>query len=324
MRIALIVLVIVIGALAALFVIRNDGQLAGRTPAEEVVEEAAEAPAEAPAMALPRFDIVRVDRQGFAVVAGRGMPGTTIELLANGAVIAEEQVEADGAWAISVDTPLDAGPVELTLRQTGEDGVPITSEETIVIYVPEDEGDAPVVLRTTPGGATEVLQRATDPVEGLGPLAVETIDYDAAGGVIFAGRATPGAAVQLFLDGQPVGPRTTASPEGRWTVETEVPPGRYVLRAVQIGEDGLPAYVVEVPFERAGFADIQRTDGGVVVQPGNSLWVISRAVYGEGRQYTIIFAANMDQIRDPDLIYPGQVFTVPEDPEGGEEDGDRE
>ena len=49
----------------------------------------------------------------------------------------------------------------------------------------------------------------------------------------------------------------------------------------------------------------------VIVQPGNSLWRIARRTYGEGTRYTTIFEANREQIKDADLIYPGQVFTVP-------------
>jgi len=49
----------------------------------------------------------------------------------------------------------------------------------------------------------------------------------------------------------------------------------------------------------------------VVVQPGDSLWRLARRAYGAGIQYTMIFEANRDKIRDPDLIYPGQVFTLP-------------
>ena len=49
-----------------------------------------------------------------------------------------------------------------------------------------------------------------------------------------------------------------------------------------------------------------------MVQPGNTLWRIARDTYGRGVQYTVIYGANKDQIRDPDLIYPGQIFTLPE------------
>ena len=51
--------------------------------------------------------------------------------------------------------------------------------------------------------------------------------------------------------------------------------------------------------------------GKVVIQPGNNLWQISRVIYGQGRQYTVIYDANKEQIRDPDRIYPGQIFETP-------------
>ena len=50
----------------------------------------------------------------------------------------------------------------------------------------------------------------------------------------------------------------------------------------------------------------------ITVQPGHTLWHISRERYGAGEQYVIIYRANRSQIRDPDLIYPGQIFTLPE------------
>jgi nucleoid-associated protein YgaU len=47
------------------------------------------------------------------------------------------------------------------------------------------------------------------------------------------------------------------------------------------------------------------------VKRGDSLWRISRTTYGAGRRYTVIFTANDDQIRNPNLIYPGQVLVLP-------------
>lgn len=52
-------------------------------------------------------------------------------------------------------------------------------------------------------------------------------------------------------------------------------------------------------------------DRRVVIQPGNNLWRIAMGNYGEGFRYFEIYEANKDQIRDPNLIYPGQVFVVP-------------
>ncbi|HEY9854526.1 MAG TPA: LysM peptidoglycan-binding domain-containing protein [Stenomitos sp.] len=47
------------------------------------------------------------------------------------------------------------------------------------------------------------------------------------------------------------------------------------------------------------------------VKEGDCLWFIARAYLGRGREWRSIYAANRDQIRNPDLIYPGQVFTIP-------------
>ncbi len=291
-------------------------KLIDRAPQEDTTSAPAAPDAEAqkPAPSLPSFDIVRVDRTGYAVIAGRAAPGAKVTILANDEPLAEATAEADGSWAISTETPLEAGSVELSLEMTTEDGGTIRSEETIIIYVPQREGDRPLVLRTTPGGATEVLQEPRDDGVGMGPLSLETIDYDEQGAVIFAGKAEAGRVVQLFANGQFVG-QTTASDDGRWRMTATMPPGVYTLHVIQLDENGKPAYAIELPFERASLSDIELRDGKVIVQPGNSLWRIARRAYGRGVQYTIIYEANADQIRDPDLIYPGQIFEVPESEE---------
>jgi nucleoid-associated protein YgaU len=50
----------------------------------------------------------------------------------------------------------------------------------------------------------------------------------------------------------------------------------------------------------------------VTVQPGSTLWAIARDKYGDGVMYVRVYEANKERIRNPDLIYPGQVFVVPE------------
>ena len=125
--------------------------------------------------------------------------------------------------------------------------------------------------------------------------------------------APAGARVNLYVDGKPVG-SAVADASGRWSLQPKDPlaPGLYTLRVDLLGEDGRVAQRVELPFSRAepaseGPAPVDR----IVVQPGNSLWRIARRVYGEGLRYTVIYQANRQMIRDPNLIYPGQVFEVP-------------
>jgi len=68
---------------------------------------------------------------------------------------------------------------------------------------------------------------------------------------------------------------------------------------------------VETTFSREPVRVAQAGEELVIVQPGNSLWRIARRTYGHGLQYSVIYQANREQIRDPDLIYPGQVFELP-------------
>ena len=108
-------------------------------------------------------------------------------------------------------------------------------------------------------------------------------------------------------------PRT---PRGRWHLTPGDQPsvGRHTLRLDQIASaDGSVAARIEVPFQRDRLSEEMVQDGRMVVQPGQNLWRIARTAYGRGVRYTVIYAANRDTIRDPGLIYPGQVFAVPED-----------
>jgi nucleoid-associated protein YgaU len=47
------------------------------------------------------------------------------------------------------------------------------------------------------------------------------------------------------------------------------------------------------------------------VSRGDSLWRLSRLTYGAGTRYAVIYKANREQIRNPDLIHPGQIFVLP-------------
>jgi nucleoid-associated protein YgaU len=52
--------------------------------------------------------------------------------------------------------------------------------------------------------------------------------------------------------------------------------------------------------------------GKAIIRRGDNLWTIARRVYGEGIKYTTIYKANTGQIRNPNRIYPGQVFDLPD------------
>ncbi|MCF8879324.1 LysM peptidoglycan-binding domain-containing protein [Hyphobacterium sp. SN044] len=270
-------------------------------------------------VAPPSFDVVRVDPRGTAVIAGRGEPGATVSVLADGESIANIAVNEQGEWVLIVEEPLPTGSVELGLLMTTPSGQEIRSEQIVVVSIPESRAETPLVVLGRPGEASRVLQ---GPFEGLetGPLALETVDYDDAGGVIFSGRAEPGSRVRVIANGATVGD-TAVGQDGRWTVRAgdALAPGVYDLQVDMIRPDGTVAAVIVLPFERVAPEALNLGEGSVIVQPGNSLWRIARRIYGEGIQYTVIYEANADQIRDPDVIYPGQVFSTPPQGDGGPE-----
>ncbi len=259
----------------------------------------------------PSFDIVRIDARGSAVIAGRGQPGADILLYANGRQIAATTADERGEWVIVVDTPLDEGDQELTLGMILEDGTKLTSSQIVVVAVPERPGIKPLVVLGDESGGSRVLQQPGDGVM-VGELSLDVVDYDNKGDVILQGRARPGNTVRAYVDNTWVG-EAQSGEDGKWvlTPERGIEPGIYTLRVDQIDSDGRVTARVEVPFERAAPETTHLAAGQVIVQPGNSLWRISRRLYGRGILYTVIYNANRDQIRDPDLIYPGQIFETP-------------
>ena len=171
---------------------------------------------------------------------------------------------------------------------------------------------APLSAGAGPDGVT-AMTRPDDPPEALG---LDAISYGAAGAVTFAGRAPQGAAVAIRLDGRPI-EAVTAGRDGAWSSGLPaVADGVYRLRIDAVDAAGRPAGRVETPFQRTApaIASAARASGAAafVVQPGHSLWAISEGWFGDGLRYVRIFDANRGRIRNPDLIYPGQILHLPE------------
>ncbi|KUF09020.1 LysM peptidoglycan-binding domain-containing protein [Pseudoponticoccus marisrubri] len=195
----------------------------------------------------------------------------------------------------------------------------ITARRTPGAQPRPESSDAPrppAVLLSSPRGV-EVLQTA--PLN-QGQVALDSISYDDAGEVLLSGRGSDATFVRVYLDNAPV---TTSRirEDGRWRVELpQVDTGTYTLRVDQLNEAGEVTARVESPFLRESAEVLAAAaalgEGGpvqsITVQPGNTLWGISRERYGRGISYVHVYEANRNRIRDPDLIYPGQIFDMPD------------
>ena len=180
---------------------------------------------------------------------------------------------------------------------------------------------APTVLLANRQGV-RVLQSGKT-VQDTDQVALDAITYSDEGEVALSGRGSGQGFVRVYLDNTPI---TTSriSEDGNWRAELpNVDTGVYTLRVDEVGADGAVTSRVESPFKREApeaLADAIGEAGqplkALTVQPGDTLWAIATNRYGDGFQYVQVFRANADRIRNPDLIYPGQVFALPE-PEPG-------
>jgi len=274
-------------------------------------------PAPTTAVMAPSFDVARIGRDGHAVIAGRAAAGAKIVLLDGGKEIAHGEADAHGEWVLLVqDPPLSPGQHELRVVQHIEGRAPVTSEQAVVAVVPERSNttDETLVMIAPPGGATTLIQPPSPAgVPKASDLALSTLDYDEHGRVTISGQAAAAAAVRAYIDGKMIAEGSAGS-DGHWRLAPSDPiePGKHTLRLDRLGSDGKPVARLEMPFERLVGAPVEaERNRRLIVVKGDNLWNIARAHYGEGWQYTVIFNANKDQIRDPNLIYPGQVFSLP-------------
>jgi hypothetical protein len=286
------------------------------TPAP-AAQASAPAPAQAPepAVVRPSFDVVRVSPTGEAVIAGRGTPNAPIVILDGEKEIGRVTADGRGEWVFVTVDPLAPGPHELRLRMDTDKG-PVWSERNVAVVVPPrgpGPGGGPLVaLLPAEGTGPATVLQVPGPGVGSQRMSIDAIDYGDAGGVTVTGKGNAGATVRLYTDNKPVG-EAVVGPDGQWRVDIpQLGQGNYTLRADELGANGRGvAARAETPFQRAAVPAPGPGEQIVVVQPGNSLWRISRRIYGEGLRYTTIYEANRDQIRNADLIYPGQIFSVP-------------
>jgi hypothetical protein len=286
---------------------------------------AADKPAEpspSAAVMAPSFDVARIGRDGHAVIAGRATPGAKIVLLDGGKEIARSEADARGEWVVIVqDPPLPPGQHELRVVQHLDGRAPVTSEQVVVVVVPAPSNttDETLVMIVPPGGTPTLLQSPSAAgVPKSNDLQLSTLDYDDRGRVTLSGQALAGATVRAYIDDK-VAAEAVSGKDSRWrmAVADPIDPGKHVLRLDRLGSDGKPVARLELAFERLVAAPVTGGGGGggdsrkLNIVRGDNLWNIARAHYGEGLQYTVIFNANKEQIRDPNLIYPGQSFSLP-------------
>ncbi|MBR1170752.1 LysM peptidoglycan-binding domain-containing protein [Bradyrhizobium liaoningense] len=225
----------------------------------------------------PRFDVARVDEHGeAAVIAGRATPGARVELLRDGKPLDSVVADASGQFVMT-PPQLPAGSYDLTLRAKAPDGTVTESGRTMPVTI---AAAAPPPARTPPVAKQETKQ-AEKPDDKSDVVA-----------------ALPSASPRLASvpDKQAARPKLIGAPKPK--AFAHAPAGTAVASAS--------------PAEALTAAPAEAAGGSRIIARGDSLWALSRLAYGDGARYGVIFKANRDKIHNPNLIYPGQTFVMPQ------------
>ena len=254
---------------------------------------------DAPPVESDRVVVLAVPEKGggtlaVAVARDGSSPTKVLQTPAGGPPLADGSVPTKVLQTPAGGPPLADGSVPTKVLQTPAGGPPLA------------DGSVPTKVLQTPAGGPPLADGSVPEV------AVAAVDYDDAGEVALSGTAPPESTVQVYVDNELIG-RSTADKQGRWTLKPDrkVDPGTYTLRVDQVKPDGTVVARTQIPFVRGEPLTNLPPGRVVIIQPGDYLWRIARERYGAGPQYTLIYEANRSQIRDPDLIFPGQVFMVP-------------
>ena len=192
--------------------------------------------------------------------------------------------------------------------ETTDVSIAIVSSKEIRVISPALQNNAPKVL----------------------DVIIDAISYDEEGEVLLTGRGIEDQHIRIYVDNKPI-KTSSIKADGTWSLDLEeIDAGVYILRIDQLDSDGVVTSRTETPFQKETsdvakkMAALQNNNNEesspnvgiglstVIIQPGYTLWAVAKKTYGLGMQYVRIYHANKDQIRDPDLIYPGQIFKLPE------------
>ena len=301
-----------------------------------VADAAAEPEAEAKAQAAIApvaevvIDAISYDPAGQVILSGRGEAGQTVRAYLDNTFVQEAASADTGRWNMLL-TDVAPGIYTLRLDQVAADGAVTARFETPF----KRETPEALAALTAPAAAPAAEAVPTTPEVAAAPEpvaeAVETVVVAEAATT----EAAPSDAPVVAVAPETTAPETTAPEEAApeasapasVLAETEVAPvaegvapvapevvavAEPVATAVAAADPPVAA-APETPLQPAAETAPQTPPQmvSITVQPGYSLWKIARDTYGEGVLYVQVYEANRERIRDPDLIYPGQIFLLP-------------
>jgi nucleoid-associated protein YgaU len=243
------------------------------------------------AAAGPKIAVDAVEIEGRKVfVAGAADPGRKVRVYANDILLGEAPASPGGRFLIETERELPVGDYIIRADVLEPDSDKVVARAAVPFEREPGNAVAAVAPEASkPANAGAQVQPSAP--AGSAPSADNSAKPSEPNATAPSTATVPPATAEMP-------PSTTEAGQG----ETSMPAGETAPA---------PAGKVAAVAPDSAAAKLESVNGAVIIRRGDTLWKISRRVYGRGVRYSTIYLANQDQISDPDRIWPGQVFNVP-------------
>ena len=254
---------------------------------------------------LLKFDIVRLDPSGDLIIAGKTEPNIVVDIYDGNQKLTSVLSDTHGDWVWVSEKKIDNGLKRFNLKHSDSEGKIINSDENIIIFFEKNEKQKVVKIRDKGEVGIEILNNNQE-VRGLALDSSEHFDNEK---LRLKGRSIPNAEIQIFISKKLIGKSITDA-QGNWEFSiNEIVFENYDLEIKSSFENNILSLKTQILNGKIDSKLFYEKE--IIVENGNSLWRIARKTLGGGILYAEIYKNNKKIINDPDLIFPGQVFKIP-------------
>ena len=260
---------------------------------------------------LLTFDIVRISKNGDIVMAGKSEPNEVIELLDGEEIIAEVVSDENGEWIWISEIPTQDGIKKFKLQYKNNLNTASISDETVIVLVDREASSVPKVVRVFNSDVESVDMLNLEKINDA--ITLDVLSYSPPGLIILSGRTNSNTEIEIFNASESLG-KAKSNEDGIWKFiikKNDYSNEEISLKTKINGETLILTYDHADIQRRFNKTNFQFYDDRITVEQGNSLWRIARKTLGGGIYYTEIYKNNLAKIKNPNLIYPGQVFNIP-------------
>ena len=255
---------------------------------------------------LLKFDLVRLDPSGDVIIAGKTEPEIKIDIFDGNEKLSSVISDSHGDWVWISEKKIEKGIKRFYLQHEDSNGKIINSEENIIIFFEKDMTENQKVVKITNGQNVGIEILNNKQIDGV---ALDSVEHFENNKLRIKGRSYPNSKVKLFLSGKLFG-KVNSEDDGSWEFFiSDIEFNSYDLKVESFFQNNIVSLKTKIL--NGNINEKLFLEKKFLVEDGNSLWRIARRTLGGGILYAEIYKNNKKIINDPDLIFPGQVFKIP-------------